>query len=540
MPQQPNILLLFVDQMRYDAMGCAGNAVIRTPALDRLAREGVNYTRAATPVPVCVAARYSLNTGHRCAAHGRFANNVPDPEPNLYTLPQLLGNAGYHTQAIGKMHFYPRRRHYGFHRMELMQEIPVYREDDDYLMYLKRAGYGHIRQVHGVRNLLYHQPQVSVIPEAHHGSTWVADRTVEYLRQYRNRPFFCWASWIAPHLPWNAPEPFASMYPADQVDPPHNWDQPRETLPPLMRWAKETSDTAFASEEHLKRIKGLYYGNVSLIDKGVGRILDTLDELGLADNTLVFFTTDHGELMGDHGAFQKSKPYEASARIPFLVRYPNRVEAGQAPRDRVSLLDVMPTCLDAAGIPYPGERPLAGASLVGRSGGGLEAPRDEFVVEHGGRSVRWLSLLRGPWKYTYYLLGGWEELFHLEDDPLEMNNLLLGDPAPDARKVGSEMKRHVTEWERQNGFPSSLDSSGELIRTEVPADPPRVTNNQFPTWVENLPPEEQAQMETPGASVTNAMAHESTYTLADLNLRAYREAGGSLLGSDQQRLLDEL
>ena len=147
-----NILLLYVDQMRYDAMGCAGNPVIRTPALDRLAGEGANFTRAVTSVPVCVAARHSLLTGHRCATHGRFANNRPDPEPNLYTIPQLLGSAGYLTRAIGKMHWAPPRRHYGFQTMELMEEIPSRREEDDYLMYLKANGLGHVRQVHGVRN----------------------------------------------------------------------------------------------------------------------------------------------------------------------------------------------------------------------------------------------------------------------------------------------------------------------------------------------------------------------------------------------------
>lgn len=537
---QPNILLLFVDQMRYDAMGCAGNPVIQTPALDRLAREGMRFTHAVTPVPVCIAARYSLITGQRCAVHGRFANNTPVPEPNLYTLPQLLGSAGYHTHAIGKMHFRPPRRHLGFHRMQLMEEIPVYREDDEYLMYLKRVGYGHIRQVHGVRNLLYHQPQVSVIPEAHHGSTWVADRTVEFLRQYRRRPFFCWASWIAPHLPWNAPEPFASMYPIGQMPPPHNWDQPRETLPHLMRWAKETSDTAFACMDHLKRIKALYYGNVSLIDKGVGRILQALDDLGLAGDTLVLFASDHGELMGDHGAFQKSKPYEASARIPFLARLPGRMEAGRTATDRVSLLDIMPTVLDLAGINYPGRRPLAGDSLLGKPGGGLAASRDEFVVEHGTRGGRWLSLLCGPWKYNYYFPGEWEELFHLENDPQEMHNLLLGNPAPDARKIGEDMKRRLTEWEKEHGFSTSITDNGKLIRSEPPADPPRTTNNQFPSWVETLTAEEKAQMETPGESVLNAMKHEQTYKLTDLNLKAYKEGGGSLKGTEHQKLLEDL
>ena len=524
----PNILLLFVDQMRYDAMACAGNPVTRTPSLDRIADEGMNFTHAVTPVPVCVAARHSLVTGHRCATHGRFGNNLPSPEPNLYTLPQLLGTAGYQTRAIGKMHWMPPRRHHGFHRMELMEEIPKCREEDEYLTYLNRVGYGHIRQVHGVRNLLYHQPQVSVIPEEHHGSTWVADRTIDFLKENRHQPFFCWSSWIAPHLPWNAPEPFASMYPIDEVDPPHNWDQPREQLPPLMRWAKETSDTTFASIDHLKRIRSLYYGNISLIDKGVGRILDTLEELGMAENTLVIFTSDHGELLGDHGAFQKSKPYEASMRIPFLMRLPGQVAPGKTTADRVNMLDIMPTALELAELDYPGENILPGACLLDQEGGGLAVSRDTFVVEHGAGPRRWLSLLRGPWKYNYYFEGGWRELFQLEDDPLEMHNLLLNEPDVHSLEMSQSIHQQLIDWEMKNGFASSFSSSGDLIASPIDERPPSTTNNQYPTWVENLPPDELLKMESPGASTLNAMASEWTYSLEDLNLRAFKDGGGSV------------
>jgi arylsulfatase len=545
---QPNILLLFVDQMRYDAMGCAGNPVIRTPGLDRLAREGVHFTHGLTPSPVCIAARQSLITGHYCSTHGRFANNVVNPEPLFYTVPQLLGSAGYITHAIGKMHFRPARRHYGFQRMELMEEIPLHRADDEYLMYLKDVGYGHVRQVHGVRNVLYHQPQVSVIPEEHHGSTWVADRTIDFLcrhaRAYKDRPFFLWSSWIAPHLPWNAPEPFASMYPVDQVDPPFGWDQPREALPPSLRNNKATADLEFASQEHLRRIRALYYGNVSLVDKGIGRILRALDALGMAENTLIVFTSDHGDLLGDHGLIQKSKPYEASIRVPFLLRFPGRLEAGRQSAERVTLRDLMPTFLEAAGVEYPGQPALPGASLLGRPGGGLAQPREECVVEEGIGPSRWLSIMSGPWKYNYYMRGGWEELFNLDEDPREMRNLLLDEPSPEAREIGVDLRQRLTAWERQNGFSSSFGDNGDLLRAPAttgrePADGLVVTNSQFPTWVENLPPDEQARMESPGESVLNAMRHEWTYTLENLNLAYFKRCGGSFEGTLAQQLLDE-
>ncbi len=536
---QTNILLLYVDQMRYDAMACAGNSVIRTPALDRLAAEGANFTRAVTSVPVCIAARHSLLTGHRCATHGRFANNTPAPEPNLYTIPQLLGSAGYLTRAIGKMHWVPPRRHYGFQTMELMEEIPSHREEDEYLMYLKANGYGHVRQVHGVRNLLYHHPQVSVIPEEHHGSTWVADRTVDFLRENHDRPFFCWSSWIAPHLPWNAPEPFASMYPVDEVDAPYAWDQDRETLAPSLRDNKATADVEFASEEHLKRIRALYYGSISLIDKGVGRILRALDALGIADNTLVIFASDHGEMMGDHGLFQKSKPYEASTRVPFLMRLPGSIEAGSTPDDRVSQIDMMPTFLDAAGIDYPGAPDLPGESLLGRPSGGPAERRDEYVIEHGGGANRWLSMVRGTWKYNYYIQGGCEELFNLDADPREMTNLLLGGGDAESQRVAGELRADLTAWEARNGFATSLGDDGELRSVDPTRRWSPKPNSQFPRWVDNLPPDELALMESPGASVLNAMQHEWTYELTDLDLKSYKESGGSLEGTTAQRLLDD-
>jgi arylsulfatase len=276
----------------------------------------------------------------------------------------------------------------------------------------------------------------------------------------------------------------------------------------------------------------------------VGRILRALDALGLAEDTLVVFSTDHGEMMGDHGLFQKSKPYEASARIPFLVRFPGRVAAGQRATERVSLTDLMPTFLAAAGVDYPrhpGLLPLPGASLLGRPGGGLATPRETFVIAEGIAPARWWSVVQGPWKYNYDMRGAWEELFNLEDDPQERRSLLPGSPGDGPRRVASELRQLLLAWERDHGFASSFDAAGDLRRSPIPdRTGPVVTNGQFPTWVENLPPEELALMESPGESVLNAMRHEMTYRLTDLNLAAFKRAGGSLAGTPYQRLLDDL
>ena len=526
----PNILLLFVDEMRYDAMGCAGNDIIRTPNLDRMAAKGIRFDRAYTPVPVCIAARNSLLHGHRCATHGRFANNVPDPEPLLCTMPQLLGNAGYHTQAIGKMHFRPVQKHMGFHRMQLMEEIPDFRQDDEYLMYLKANGYGHKREVHGVRNLLYYYPQTSAIPEEHHGSTWVADRTIDFLHEYTDRPFFCMASWIAPPPPWNAPEPFASMYANEEMPLPIGLDIPEENLPIRMLQSGAQLPPGTAKPEMLQRIKALYYANVSLIDKGVGRILDTLDKLALSENTLVIFTSDHGEHLGDYGGWGKSTPYDASARIPFLMRMPGVVEKGRASDELVSLLDLMPTYLDLAETEYPGSPSLPGASLLGAGAGGTGSPRNELVIEIGHENNRWLSLIRGRHKYNYYLSNGFEELFDLKQDPQELNNALLS-PSPADKQMALEMKACLTQWEREHGFESSLEESGELKnfgqKWSMPVKP--VTNTQFPRWVGRLPEEESVEMESISETVRNVASGEDTFTPEELpHFEKWLSIGGSL------------
>jgi hypothetical protein len=169
-------------------------------------------------------------------------------------------------------------------------------------------------------------------------------------------------------------------------------------------------------------------------------------------------------------------------------------------------------------------------------------------VAEGIAPGRWWSVMRGPWKYNYYMQGGWEELFNMDADPQEMRNLLLGEVQPDSRSTADDLRAHLVAWERAHGFASSFaDGGGDaLVAAPVPdegVDGGRVlrTNAQFPTWVENLPPDEQARMESWGDSVANAIRHEWTYTLADLNLAAYKHGGGTFEGNDAlQRLLDEL
>ncbi len=534
----PNIILLYVDQMRADAMRCAGNSAIRTPNLDRLASEGVMFSHCISTTPVCIAARYSLLTGRRVGETGRFANNNVDPEPLLDTIPAMLGHADYHCYSLGKMHFLPKRRHYGFHHREQMCEIPIWPQDDDYLMWLREQGYGHKREIHGVRNLLYAQPQTSPLPQEAHGSWWIGDRMEDFLRTNASRRFFAWVGFVGPHPPYNVPAPWESMYGIDEVPDPIAVDRDEETLPFVMRMLRHYSDYDNASPERLRRVVGLYYAAISLIDHQVGRVLDTLDELGIAEDTLLVFTGDHGEMLGDHLTCQKSNPYEGAVRVPLIARWPGRLPAGETCDDLVGGTDLLPTFMDAASYDHPVLGELEGASLLEAEGGGHATPRSEFVTDLGSGSGRWLSLRRPPLKYSYYCDNGWEELYDLDADPTEEHNLLL-EGAPGARATADEMRRTLVEWERANGLPEGT-LEGDDFRDYGVEEPVRRRNNQFPKWMDNAPDDWKRQLEPPGRGIEEALARETTFDIEELDLEWFRDHDGSFEGSRWQGLLEDI
>ena len=442
---RPNILLITTDQQRFDTVCAAGYPHMITPNLDRLAAEGCLFTNAYSPNPVCMPARHNIITGLGCRHHTFDDNYFDDSHTLPYELPtfaQCLSDAGYDTKAIGKMHFQPCRRHNGFCSMELMEEIPRYREEDAYAMYLKEQGYGQLQSLHGVRHMLYMQPQQSLVDEAHHGSAWVADRTIRYLRERsKGRPFMLWAGFIAPHPPFDVPQSFADLY-RDRALP-----EPLVSKTPISALAEENKNIAdYPNEQTLRRARELYFSAISFVDKQVGRILDALEETGEAENTLVVFTSDHGEMLGDFGTYQKFLPYDGSARIPMLVRYPGRVEPGSRREEFVDLNDLFPTFVDVAGLEMPGHIDYPGASLFSD-----QKDRSVQYIEHQHGARRWISLQNHAYKYNYYYGGGKEELFDRVADPQETENLVLTRPEF-AREAMRELKERAVEMEARYGL----------------------------------------------------------------------------------------
>jgi arylsulfatase A-like enzyme len=493
---RPNILLLFTDQQRFDALGCAGNRLIRTPNLDAFASSGVRFTNAFTPTPVCIAARMSLITGQRGSyTHWPSNKRLPGPPAAFPTLMSMLADAGYRTHAVGKMHFYG--LHYGLHQHERMEEAVNRRIDDDYLMYLKTHGI-RTRQPQGLRDLLFVQPQTTAIPVEHAQSTWVADRSIHFLREhlrYRGRqPFFLWTSWIAPHPPFAPCEPYASMYDASEMPLPVYADRPIATLPAPTWTERARLDGAHLDPARMRRLRALYYAQITHIDQGVGRILAELDRLGLASKTVIVFASDHGEMMGNHGLSQKSVPYEPSMHIPMLLRWPGRTEAGRVSNDLVGLTDLLPTFLEAAGARYPAKEPaLEGQSLVSAAGGGLARSREVYMVDFGFNETRWVSIRTRNQKYVLWASGGREELYDLDNDPAETRNLIRSQP-----RRATDFRERVLAWEREHGLPASFESGKWRVFSEpkLPADPPREVVINDGRWPESLPPDEAAGVET--------------------------------------------
>ena len=362
MESRQNILVILSDQQRYDTLHAAGYDHMITPNPDRLCQEGCMYTCAHTHNPVCMPARHDLLLGMPAGAHGYFANrgNAPIKDYGIPTLPRILSENGYRTAAIGKMHFSPTRAHHGYSEMQLMEEIPKVRQNDEYAMYLKDQGLGQVMNLHGIRPMVYHKPQTAQVPMEHYETTWVKDRTIEWLENNQDNPFMLCVGYIKPHPPWDIPKKYQGIYSdrdlPEAVERARNFPCDSNENP----WYGDND-----SQETRRKTREAYYTSVTMVDDSVGEIIDYLRSSGKLDNTLVIYTSDHGEMLQDKGYFSKNVPYEGAVRVPFIVRYPKKFKPGSQSDSFVDLMDILPTCLDAAGVDYPiKDNRLCGESLM--------------------------------------------------------------------------------------------------------------------------------------------------------------------------------
>ncbi|HKI74138.1 MAG TPA: sulfatase-like hydrolase/transferase [Pseudomonadales bacterium] len=472
-----NILLITTDQMRFDAIGCNGGQVARTPIIDSLARQGINYTRAHNQNVVCMPARATIITGQHVATHGVWMNGVALPE-DTPTIAHHLHEHGYRTALLGKAHFEPwlgdpgvffenrmasegnNGPHRGFERMELANHfleghshydrwIEANHKDlkpDFYPMVTNR---GQNTASRGETGALQVWP--TNIPKEVYHTDWVADRTINWFRELDGtEPFFCWMSFPDPHHPWDPPAsecsrvnwrdvPLPSLYSADKADnerlladkPKHWYAYYDASL-----WTNVEAPLDFIprdlTADQVREINAMNHIENELIDEAIGRVLGWLREHGRLDNTDVFFTADHGELQGDFGLMFKG-PYHVDAlmRLPFIWQ---PASSANVSPDHVTLpvghLDLAATFCEIAGIETPTwveGKPLPVSNQQAEQTG-RENVLTEWDSEHGPIDIHIKSIYnKAGWLATTYekghLYGGSEgELYNMNDDPEQRVN----------------------------------------------------------------------------------------------------------------------
>ena len=465
--QRPNILLITSDQQHWNTLGCL-NPEIRTPNLDRLAEQGTLFTRAYCPNPTCTPTRASIITGKYPSQHGAWSLGTKLSEAE-HTVGEDFTAAGYRTALVGKAHFQPTR---GTDEFPSLESFPIL-QDLDFWRNFNEPFYGfehvELARNHADESLVgqhyaiwmeekgcanwrdYFRPPTGnnpdqkhrwLIPEEYHYDTWIAERSCALLESYKNRgeSFLLWSSFFDPHPPYLVPEPWDAMYDPESLTVPtivegeHEQNPPHFQLtqtgnPDFSPWQEEEwSLHGFRSHLHdrtkLAKDIAIYYGMISLMDKYIGQILDKLDELGLSENTLVVFTSDHGHYYGQHGLIAKGAfHYEDGIRVPMLVHQPGRVPAGKRSDALQSLVDYAPTFLGAAGIGIP--RTMTGVDQSGVWFGREEAARDHIVVEnrHAPTTVHQKTYVDERYKITVYYNRDYGEIFDLQEDPNEIDNL---------------------------------------------------------------------------------------------------------------------
>lgn len=474
-----NILLITSDQQHYSTLGIR-NPEIDTPNLDRLAREGMLFERAYCPNPTCTPTRASLITGQYPSQHGAWTLGTKLPE-SAPVVGDCLDGAGYRTALVGKAHFQPtvstpeypslesmpllqdleywkrfNAPFYGFRHVELARNhTSEFLVGQHYALWMQEKGCENWRDYFTPPtgtldpNQKYHWE----IPEEYHYDAWIAERSIALLEAYQKEdaPFFLWSSFFDPHPDYLAPSPWDTMYDERPLSVPHVQPGEHAGNPPHFGLTQQENGDFSSyresgwynhgmhphvpvSAEDARKNMSVYYGMVSLMDKYIGKILDRLDELGLSQNTLVVFTSDHGHFFGQHGLHAKGPfLYEDMIRVPLIARLPGVIPAGGSSGAIQSLVDIAPTMLDFAGLPIP--RTMTGVSEKPVWTGETARARTCALCEdhHEPTTIHLRSYVDERYKLTVYYRQTYGELFDLQNDPQETRNL-WDDPASQSLK----------------------------------------------------------------------------------------------------------
>lgn len=489
--KRPNILLITSDQQHWNTIG-KNFPEVSTPSLDRLAKQGMLFNRAYCPNPTCTPSRASMITGQYPSRHGAWSLGTKLPE-SVPTVGESLHAVGYDTALIGKAHFqqlvdspqhtslesYPLLRDlefwrnfqesfYGFHHIELARnhgdECHV---GQHYALWMEEKGLPNWRDYFENKWGDYsfgdpvNPPQKHrwTLPEEYHLNAWIAERTNARMdfAKANDQPFFLWASFFDPHPPYLVPEPWDSLYDPADLSIPEATPGEFENAPPHIRETQkedanfcEYQETPFLNhgmschlhdKEVLAKNIAVYYGMITMLDKYVGKILDHLDAIGEAENTLVVFTSDHGHFYGHHGLIAKGPfHYEDAVKVPFIVRWPGHTAKDVETDALVSLIDLPATFLSAAGedvLPC-----MQGMNQLPVLFGEKNIVREHLLVEfrHQPTAIHMKTYVEADYKLTVYYNRPYGELYDLKADPGEIHNL-WEDPA--SRELRESLTRKL-------------------------------------------------------------------------------------------------
>ncbi len=484
---RPNVLLIMTDQQPVSTIGCYGNSVVKTPAQDRLAREGMRFDNFYIAAFACTPSRATYLTGRYSHNHGVVVNDV-ELDDALPSIGNLFRDAGYQTAWIGKWHLggqmyrgiaergpfdncWVRKRVDSTRDFEFVQVEGGTGEDES------RSGFDHWvggwkhfkaylqttdlpDEVKNLPRVGNHQAapsapdrehSVSLLGEDHHMAHFFADEMVTFLNANRDNSFCAVLSFYGPHSPVCPPEPWDSIYDLDDVPLPENYDAPLEDKPRFQSGRDRTYVRDVWSRNEVRDYIRRYWGYVSYIDAQVERVLNALDANGQTEDTIVMFVSDHGDMVGQFGMVYKLTycGYDTLMKVPCLVRWPGRIEAGSVNTSLNSSVDVMPTILDLAGVDIP--EGVDGESIGDVLKGERDVTREEIFTDLMNRGV---MLRQGSWKFVlnWKPLSGdvrdLDELYNLADDPHEEHNLAYRD-----RVRAASMRDRILSWLEETGHP---------------------------------------------------------------------------------------
>ncbi len=454
----PNILIIMTDQQRADTIGALGNSLIKTPAIDSIAKSGTSFTRAYTPAPICSPARVSMMTGipphiHRFTDHDWWhwepTEGPRTGAPHDSAFLENAKEAGYRTFWTGKVHHHGRSWLFdGLDQYAGREAQPSHKTEilDDYSDFLSEKRYSeYLPPSMGRGSEYYMVPQATEAPVEDCRPNWLVDQCIDFLdRRDKEKPFVMHCHFPEPHPPVCNPMPWASLYRAHEMDAPYRPENYKDYQSRTNRYQLRYKCKETAQEDDIgyRIFKAAYYSNISYVDSQIGRLLSALGNE--RENTLIIFTCDHGEMLGDYGCVGKRCMLEASIRIPLIASWPGHIPENHKCDIPVTLLDIHPTILDALGD-AGNLRSAEGASLISVASRDREDAGERLVFSQF--SSGWCgqyAVSDGKWKYAYSAPDNKEWLFEIQDGLAESENRIgVPEARPRIKRLKQAlMKRH--------------------------------------------------------------------------------------------------